>query len=98
MVISECRDDCIVHSISGAKQQIPLVFIKLVNRARLGAGKLYGLCNNGIEYGLEIERRVDRLADVTKRAEFVDRAAKLAGALAQLGQEPHVFNRYYRLS
>ena len=44
------------------------------------------------QHGFEIERRVHRLRDFAERAQFADRAAKLVGALAQLGEQSGIFD------
>jgi hypothetical protein len=60
-----------------------LHIIEDVDRACLGAGQLSRLGDDGREDVLQVEGRVHRMRHFAERAQFLDRAAKLIGAIAQ---------------
>ena len=74
-------DQLLVHAVGGAQAKFALLLVEHVDRAGLGAGELHRLGDDGGEHGFEIERRIDRLADLAERAQLVDRSAELVGAL-----------------
>ncbi len=61
------------------------------------AGQLGRARHDGLQDRVEVERRADGLADVAERAELLDRAAQLAGALLQLAEQPRVLDGDDRL-
>ena len=60
-------------------------------------GELHRLGDDGREHGFEIERRVHRLRYFAERAQFLDRAAKLIGALTQVVQQAGILDGDDRL-
>ena len=82
----------LIHAVGGAQMKFALLIIEHIDRASLGAGKLHRLGDDGGEHGLEIERRVHRLRHFSERAQLLDRAAKLIGALAQLVQQSRILD------
>ena len=85
-------DQFLIHAVSGAQMKFALLLVEDVDRAGVGTGELHRLGDDGGEHGFEIERRVHRLRYLAERAKFLDRAAKLVGALAQLAQQPRIFD------
>ena len=55
-----------------------------IDGAGVGGRKLHRLCDNGVEHGFGVERRVDRVADLAKRAQFGDRLGKFLRSLLDL--------------
>src|SRR5207248_1065791 len=49
------------------------------------------------EHRLEVERRTDRLTNVTERLELADRSRELLRPRLQLGQQARIFDRDHRL-
>src|SRR5215472_13560712 len=72
--------------------KLALQSVEYVNRPGVCAGKLHRLGDDRGEHGFEIERRVHRLRHFSKRALFLDRAAKLPGPLAQLVQQTSILD------
>ena len=73
------------------------LIVEHIDCAGLGAATAAPLGDDGGEHGLEIKRRVHCLRHFAERAQFLDRAAKLIGALAQLIEQPRVLDGDYRL-
>ena len=61
------------------------------------AGELIGVRDDGVEHGLEVERRAEGLADVAQRLQLADRPRELAGTRLQLLEEPDVLDRDHGL-
>jgi hypothetical protein len=55
-----------------------------VDGAGLGTGELRCLGDDRVEHGLEVERRVHRLADLAERTQLFHRLGELAGAQLDL--------------
>ena len=85
------------HSVGRAQLELTVGLVEHIDRAGLGAGKLRRLRDDGVEHGLQIERRIDRLADLTERAQLPDRLRELARARLHLVEQPHVLDRDHRL-
>ena len=66
--------------------------VEHIDRARVGAGELHRPADDGGEHRFEIERRVHRLGHFAERAQLLDRAAKLIGALAQFVQQSNILD------
>ena len=98
VLLRERVNQLLIHAVGGAQMKFALQIVEDVDRAGLGAGQLHRLGDDGGEHGLQIERRVHRLGHFAERAQFLDRAAKLIGALAQLCQQPRVLNCDDRLA
>ena len=71
--------------------------VVLPDRDTPRGGQLGRARHDGLQHGVEIERRADRLADLAERAELLDGAAQLLGALLQLAEQPRVLDRDDRL-
>ena len=76
----ECRDQLIVHSVGGAQPEFLFGLVVIIDGARIGLGQLHGLADDGGQHLLEIERRVDRLADLAERAQLRHRLRQLMRA------------------
>ena len=85
------------HSVGRAQLELPVGFVKHVDHAGLGAGKLGRLGDDRVQHGLQVERGVDRLGDVAERAQLLDRLRELARARLHLVEQPHVLDRDHRL-
>ena len=81
------RDHVVVHAVGGAQLEFAARLVELVDGAGLGARELRRLRHDRVEHGLQIERRVDRLADLAERAQLGDRLGELAGAVLDLALE-----------
>ena len=92
MLLRQRVNQLLIHAVGGAQMKFALQIVEDIDRAGLGAGELHRLGDDGGEHGLEIERRVHRLGHLAERAQLVDRAAKLIGALAQLVQQPRILD------
>ena len=92
MLVPQRRDHLLAHAIGGAQLQFRLLLVELVDCAGFGAGELDGPRHDGGQHGCEVERRVDRLADVAERAQLLDRARKLVCAIAQLVEQSGVLD------
>ena len=68
MLVSQCCDQFLAHPVSGAQLQFRLLLVELVDRTGFGAGEFDSPRNDGGQHGCEVERRVDRLADVAESA------------------------------
>ena len=88
MPIPDLGDDRLVHSVGRAQPEFLVGLVEHVDRAGLGAGKLRRLGDDRGQHGLEVDRRVDRLADLAERAQLLDRLRQLGGALLDLLLEP----------
>ena len=97
MVLLDHGDHVRGHSVGRAQLELPVGLVKHVDHAGLGAGKLRRLGDNGVEHGLQVERRVDRLGDFAERAQLLDRLRELARARLHLVEQPHVLDRDHRL-
>ena len=97
MVLLDHGDHVRGHAVGRAQLELPVGLVKHIDRAGLGAGKLRRLGDDGVEHGLQIERRVDRLGDLAERAQLLDRLRELARARLHLVEQPHVLDRDHRL-
>ena len=64
------------HAVGGAQPEFCRASLEDVDRARIGAGELHRLGDDGRQHGFEIERRVDRLADLAKRLQLLRPSAR----------------------
>ena len=97
MQVAHRRDQFVAHAIGRAQLEFPLPLVAHVDGAGLGAGKLRRLGADGVEHGLQIQRRVDRLGNLPERAQLLDRTGELGGARLHLVEQPHVLDRDHRL-
>jgi hypothetical protein len=88
MHVAHRRDHIVAHAERGAQPELLLLLVEHVDRACFGAGNLRRPRDDGIEHGLEIERRVDRLGDLAERAQLLDRAREFTGAGTQFIEQP----------
>jgi hypothetical protein len=72
MTILDLADDSIVHSVSCTQVEFLDSLVKHIDRTCLGAGELGRLGDDSIQDGLQVYRRIYRLADFAKRAQLVD--------------------------
>ena len=68
-----------------------------IDRPRIGARKLHRLGYDGFEHRLEIQRRINRLANLAERLQLANGFCKLACPRLHLVEQPHVFDRDHRL-
>ena len=78
MQVADRRDQLLAHAVGRAQLELALPLVAHVDRAGLGAGELRRLGDDGVEHGLQIERRVDRLRNLAERAQLLDRPRELA--------------------
>jgi hypothetical protein len=97
MPVPDRRDQGLVHAIGRAQLEFPARFVERVDRSRLGGGQLHGLGDDGVQYGGEIQRRIDGVADLAESAQFLDRPGQFGGARPQFVEQPHVLDRDHRL-
>ena len=97
MHIAHRGDHVFGHPKCRAELKFPLPLIEHVDRACLGPRNLRGRRDDRIEYRLQIEGRVDRLAHLAKRLQLFDRLREFAGARLHLVEQPHVLDRDHRL-
>ena len=81
-----------VEALGGAEMEQPGGRIELVDGAGIRAGEVDGVQDDRREHFLEVERGGDGLADGAERPQLLDRAGKLAGALAKLLEEAGVLD------
>ena len=80
----ELRDKCFAHAVGSAQRELILRVAMDVDGAGLGTGELRRLGDDRVEHGLEVERRVHRLADLAERTQLFHRLGELAGAQLDL--------------
>ena len=85
-------DQVLVHAVGRAQAELFLRLVIVVDRAGIGAGKLHRLGDDRAQDFVEVERSVDRLADLAERAQLFDRLRQLGGAGAQLVEQAHVLD------
>ena len=83
LLVGDRRDHSLAHAIGGMQAKLLALIVEHIDRARVGARELHRPADDGGEHRFEIERRVYRLGHFAKRTQFLDRAAKFIGALAQ---------------
>ena len=94
MLVFQCLDEFLAHAVGRAQLQFLLLVIELVDRSGFGAGEFDRPRHDGRQHCCHVERRVDRLADLTEGLQFLDRACEFAGALTQLLEQSGVLNCY----
>src|SRR6266511_228816 len=80
----ELRDECFAHAVGSAQRELILRVVMDVDGAGLGTRELRRLGDDRVEHGLEVERRVHRLADLAERTQLFHRLGELAGAQLDL--------------
>ena len=60
-------------------------------------GERHGMGGDAAQHRLQLERRVDRLADLAQRPQLRDRTGQLAGARLHLVEQAHVLDRDHGL-
>ena len=83
-MVLDRRDQAVVHAVGRAQLEFAARLAELVDRARLGARELRRLGDDRVQHGLQVERRVDRLADLAERAQLLDRLRQRASAVLDL--------------
>ena len=67
-------------------------FVVLVDGAAVHAGQLIGAGYDRAQNGSQIQRRADRLPNLTERLEFAHGPRQLGGPRLQLLEQPHVLD------
>ena len=83
-MLLERRDQLLAHAVGGADLEFVGRLVEDVDGAGIGRRQLDGLGDDRVEHGLQVERRIDRLADLAERAQLLDRLRELAGAQLDL--------------
>ena len=68
MLLRQRVNQLLIHAVGGAQMKFTLHIVEDIDRTGLGAGELHCLGDDGGEHGLEVERRVYRLADTSPSA------------------------------
>ncbi len=68
VVLLDDRKHALRHAERGAHLELPAELVEHIDHAGFGSGQLGRLGDDGVEHGLQIERGIDRLADVAQRA------------------------------
>ena len=92
MLLPERRDQLLIHAVGSAKMKFAQLIVEDIDRSGLGARQLHCLSDDSGEYGFQVEGGVYRLGHFAERAQLLDRAAKLIGALAQCVQKSNVLD------
>jgi hypothetical protein len=92
VMVPESLDQFVAHAVIGMQPIFVLLLVIDVDRSGLGAGQLRRLGDDRAQHGLEVERRVDRLADVAERPQLLDRLSQFIGSGAQLVQQAHILD------
>src|SRR5258706_241518 len=71
--------------------------VVLLNRAAVEAGQLPRALHDGLQHGLQVERRADRVPHLAQRRELPHRACERLRARLQLLEQSHVLDRDHRL-
>ena len=71
-----------LHAVGGAQAEFVRRLVENVDRAGVRAGELHRLGDDRVQHRLEVERGVDRLADLAQRAQLADRLRQLVGAIS----------------
>ena len=80
VTILDLGSDLLVHSVGRAQPEFPARIVERVDRARLGPGERSRLGDDRRQHGLQVDRGVDRLADLAERAQLADRLREVVGA------------------
>ncbi len=75
-----------------AKLKFPTLLVEYVDRAAVGCRKLHCLGYDGGQHHLQVERRIDRLADLAKCLQLFDGSRKLFGSSLHLVEKPDVLD------
>src|SRR5262249_52293252 len=94
---SDCRNQLIAQAIRCPHLQCLVQLIKDIDHPSIRIRKLDCLGDDRGQHGLEIKRGVYCLRHLAKRAQFLYRLGKLAGARLHLLEQPHVLDRDHRL-
>jgi len=92
VVVVDGRDQVFAHAVGGAQRELVGGVVMDVDRAGLGAGELGRLGHDRVEHGLEVERRVDCLADLAQRPQLLHRLPELVRSGAQFGEQANVLD------
>ena len=76
--LADRRHVLVGHAVGGAKPELLAGVVELVDRPGIGSGQLDRAGHDRGQHRLEIERGVDRLADLAERPQLLDRAGQLA--------------------
>ena len=76
-----------VHAVGGGDPEVARLCLGDVNGAAAGIRERAGVRQDAREHGLELERRIDRPADLAERLQLAHRARQLLGPLLDLAFE-----------
>ena len=68
-------DQVLAHAVGSPEAEFLRGFAVDIDGAGVGLGQLHRLGHDGFEHRLEIERRIDRLADFAQGLQLADRTA-----------------------
>ena len=92
MVLLDHRDHVRGHSVGRAQLELAGDLVEHVDHAGLGPGELDRLGDDGRQHGFQVDRGVDRLADLAERAQLADRLREIVGARAHLVEQARVLD------
>src|SRR5262249_45946897 len=72
-------------------------WVELKDATAIRSGEIHRIAGNRIQLLPQIQRRADRPANVAKSPNLFERKLKLAGALLNFLEQPHVLNGNHRL-
>src|SRR5262249_40082815 len=88
----DCAQKCVAQVMAGNHVESLTGRVKFEDSAAIRFREIYRMSGYSAQHFVEIERRANRAADITKSAHLFERNLELAGALLQFLQQPHVFN------
>ncbi len=91
--LAQRLDECRARAMARAQRELAGRLLELEDRAAVRTRKLDRARDDRREHLIDVEARVDRLADLAERAQLVDRAAQLRAARGQLVEQLHVLDR-----
>ena len=92
MVCSRPPDELVAHAVGGAEPELLPQLAEHIDCAGVGHGELHRLGDDRRQHRLEVERRVDRVADLAERLQLRYRARELVGPGAQLAEQARVLD------
>ncbi len=84
-MLAKCRNGGGIHAVGCAQFEFLALLVEHVDRSGCSARQLYGLGNDRGQHILEVEGRIDRLADLAESTKFEHRLFEFAGANFDLG-------------
>ena len=93
----ERLDQLIRQPVRRVQAKLLTYFLVLVDGTAVHAGKLRGARDDRAQYGFQVERRTDGLADFAQCLQFSYRLRELGRARLKFLEEPNVLDRDHRL-